>query len=235
MSRQLLDLSADPSLVTRDGQRATAGLLTLQEVLELAGGGAGLGRPAPGARPQPDRLESVLLGLGLWELAGPAREAVVGLEEFLLLREEELESLGAGLGARKRLVTAQAELHRRDWERGSLPRLPLADRRDGLMVTAPDVAAMLANIKQHGRLMRASLGYLRQQALQHRLRLAEVGGDLVPPDQLLLGAGAAAAELRGLAAGLERELAQLPGARKARPAVHLLAGLGGLLSPWPAS
>ena len=83
----------------------------------------------------------------------------LGPAEFLLLREEGLESLGAGLGARKRLVAAQAELHRRDWDRGSLPRLPLADRRDGLMVTAPEVAAMRANIPQHGRLMRASLGH----------------------------------------------------------------------------
>merc|ERR1712015_312509 len=83
------------------------------------------------------------------------------------------------------------------------------------MVSMVDVATMLANIAKHGRLMRASLGYLRLQAEDHGPRLARVGGDLVPVRQLLQGAADATAELHLLAAEaglLEGRLAELPGA-----------------------
>ena len=46
------------------------------------------------------------------------------------------------------------------------------------MVTAVDAAGMLANIGQHGRLMRANIAYMRLQLQEHGERLLAVGGDL---------------------------------------------------------
>ena len=188
----------------------------LQEVVEQWGGGRNTKpRQEAGVRVHDSQLGGVLLGLGLGDALATFEEAGVGLEEFLVLREGELEGLGLGLGARKRILAAQGEIHRRDWERGSLPSLQREARKEGLMVSTVDVATMLANIAQHGRLMRASLGFLRLQAADHGPLLARVGGDLVPAHQLLQGAAAATAELRLLAAEaglLEERLAELPGA-----------------------
>ena len=188
----------------------------LQEMVERWGGGRSTRpRQESGVRVHSSQLGGVLLGLGLGDALATFEEAGVGLEEFLVLREGELEGLGLGLGARKRILAAQGEIHRRDWERGSLPSLQREARKEGLMVSMVDVATMLANIAKHGRLMRASLGYLRLQAEDHGPRLARVGGDLVPVRQLLQGAADATAELHLLAAEaglLEGRLAELPGA-----------------------
>jgi hypothetical protein len=82
------------------------------------------------------------------------------------------------------------------------------------MVTAVDAAGMLANIGQHGRLMRANIAYMRLQLQEHGERLLAVGGDLVSPRQLAEHCRAAVAGL-GLvhreAQLLERELGGRPG------------------------
>ena len=154
----------------------------------------------------------------------------MGLEEFLLLREPELEALGVvRVGDRKKLLAAQGEIHRKDWERGSLPRLQQSARREGLMVTAVDAAGMLANIGQHGRLMRANIAYMRLQLEEHGERLLAVGEDLVSARQLEDHCRAAVAGL-GLvhreARLLERELEGRQGLRQGVRGGRLLLFLG---------
>ena len=225
VARMLVERGADLGLVSTDGQRAVdiaaaAGLATLQEVLEHLGGGKGIGEVVRHDREVEVRcsqVESVLLGLDLGKHSEAFREAEVGLEELLLLREEELESLGlVRLGERKRLMQALAEMHKTDWQRGSLPRLQQDARREGLMVSAVDAASMLANLVQHARLMRANLAYIRLQTRDHGPRLLEVGGDLVPPHQLLHHAeevSVALTLLRQEARGLARELLKVAGSQ----------------------
>ena len=121
VARLLLERGADTSLVSSDGQKAAdiaaaSGSGVLQEVLELWGVERGLGgrkEVTREARVRCSQVENILLGLDLGECTGLFREGGVGLEEFLLLREPELEALGVvRLGDRKKLMAAQGEIHR---------------------------------------------------------------------------------------------------------------------------
>ena len=99
------------------------------------------------------------------------------------------------------------------------------------MVTAVDAAGMLANIGQHGRLMRANIAYMRLQLQEHGERLLAVGGDLVSPRQLAEHCRAAVAGL-GLvhreAQLLERELGGRPGGQGGR--LLLLLGVAAVVA-----
>ena len=58
---------------------------------------------------------------------------------------------GFEFGARKRLMVAQAHIHKKDWERGSLPQLQLDSKKKGLMINTVDATTMMANISQHAK------------------------------------------------------------------------------------
>ena len=97
-------------------------------------------------------MENVLLGLDLYEYLRVFNDHNVGLTEFLLMRENDLEAMGIDkVGARKKLMEGQAEIHKKDWEKSSMPRLGMEDRRVGLRLTCPDATGIMANISQHSR------------------------------------------------------------------------------------
>ena len=52
------------------------------------------------------------------------------------------------------------------------------------MLNTPSATAMVANISQHARYIKANIGYIRLQLRQHGERLLSAGGDLVTPYQL---------------------------------------------------
>ena len=130
-------------------------------------------------------MENVLLGLDLRELVPAFREHKVGLEEFLLMKEEDIVKVGVDkVGVVKRLLVGQAEIHKADWTKSSLPSISSDHRREGLMLNTPSATAMVANISQHARYIKANIGYIRLQLRQHGERLLSAGGDLVAPYQL---------------------------------------------------
>ena len=183
VARLLLDRGADPNVVTRDGQRAadiagTGGNWTLQDVLEQFGGGkpvGGVRQMERKVRVTSNQVENVLLGLDLGEYVEMFREAEVGLEEFLLMREDELEKVGVTkVGARKKITIAQAEIHKKDWERSSLPKLQYDCKKKGLTISTVDATGMMANISQHARFTKANIGYIRLQLRDHGDRLLQV-------------------------------------------------------------
>ena len=52
------------------------------------------------------------------------------------------------------------------------------------MLNTPSATAMVANISQHARYIKANIGYIRLQLRQHGEKLLSAGGDLVTPYQL---------------------------------------------------
>ena len=48
-----------------------------------------------------------------------------------------------------------------------------------MQLSSPAVAALLANIAQHCKYIKANLGYVRLQLRQHGERLLQAGGDTV--------------------------------------------------------
>ena len=190
--RLLLEKGADPMLVSCDGQRASdiaasSGSCVLQDVIESFCGERGRGEFNRGEEvvKKYTEMENVLLGLDMRELVPMFRDHKVGLEEFLLMREDDMLRMGVDkVGSLKRLLVGQAEIHKADWAKSSLPPVATDHRREGLMLNTPTATAMMANISQHARYMKANIGFIRLQLREHGERLLSAGGDLVTPYQL---------------------------------------------------
>ena len=82
----------------------------------------------------------------------------VALEEFLLLREENMVRVGvAKVGAVKRLLIGKVEKHKTGWTKSSLPSIISDQRTTGLMLNTPTDITMVAStpisvyIRQQGR------------------------------------------------------------------------------------
>eukprot|EP00092_Neocalanus_flemingeri_P001990 GFUD01002123.1.p1 GENE.GFUD01002123.1~~GFUD01002123.1.p1 ORF type:complete len:485 (+),score=192.90 GFUD01002123.1:828-2282(+) len=219
--RLLLDKGADPMIVSCDGQRAadiaaSSSSCVMQDIIESFCGDRGRGVVARGEEmvKKFTEMENVLLGLDLREFVPVFREHKVGLEEFLLMREGDIERLGVDkVGAVKRLLVGQAEIHKADWAKSSLPSVAPDHRREGLMLTTPTATAMIANISQHARYIKANIGYIRLQLRQHGERLLSAGGDLVTPHQMRQQLDGCSSQLGLLCTEvnmLRRELARYP-------------------------
>ena len=105
---------------------------------------------------------------------------------FLMLKESDIDTLeNVKVGDRKRLITCQADLHKAEWSRSSLPSIDHAHRRAGLLLDTLSSTTMVANMSQHARFMRTNAAYLRSQLREHGARLLSAGSDAVLPWQLL--------------------------------------------------
>ena len=106
-------------------------------------------------------LQNVLLGIDAGEYLGLFEEHGVNLEHFLSLSEQDLEKMGvAKVGTRKKIVQAICEIHKRDWDKTSVPRVQPKDRRNGINFTCPEAVLMVANINKHFGFINANLRYL---------------------------------------------------------------------------
>ena len=123
-----------------------------------------------------------------------------------MLKESDIDTLeNVKVGDRKRLITCQADLHKAEWSRSSLPSIDHAHRRAGLLLDTLSSTTMVANMSQHARFMRTNAAYLRSQLREHGARLLSAGSDAVLPCQLLDQVQAAARHT----AALQQELGQL--------------------------
>jgi len=192
VARLLLDKGADPMIVNCDGQRvadiaACGGSNAMQDIIETFCGekGRAVLRGDETVKKFTE-MENVLLGLDLREYVPLFRKHMVGLEEFLLMREADIAGIGVDkVGAVKKLLIGQAEIHKAEWSKSSLPSVSSDHRREGLMLNTATTTAMVANISQHARYMKTNIGYVRQQLRDHGERLLCAGADLVSPHQLL--------------------------------------------------
>lgn len=252
VARVLLESGADTTLLSSDGQRAAdiAGsnsFSAIQDLVEHYSKEKTVVLSANGAAPEKlnvqnysskikkfTELENVLLGLDLHDYLEVFNEHKVGLSEFLLLTEADLLQMGIDqVGSRKKMLEGQAEIHKQAWEKPSMPRLGMEDKKVGLMLSCPDATAILANISQHARYLTANVGFIRAQLTNHGERLLQVGGDLVSPSQLLDQANSCDAnlgQLRQEVHYLQKQLVQAGAAKMAAPVD--MVRKGGLGSDW---
>jgi len=239
VARLLLEKGADPMIVSSDGQRAAdiaagSGSTVMQDVIEsfCVEKGRAVSNVAETVKKYTE-MENVLLGLDLGECVPAFKKHRVGLEEFLLMREEDIVTVGVDkVGAVKRLLVGQAEIHKADWAKSSLPCIASDHRREGLMLNTATSTAMVANISQHARYIKANIGYVRLQLREHGERLLCAGGDLVTPYQLLQQVDGCNNQLDLLGKEvrlLRRELARYPSTRKKDTADSINSGSGGRL------
>ena len=122
-----------------------------------------------------------------------------------MLKESDIDTLeNDKVGDRKRLIMCQADLHKAEWSKSSLPSIDHTHRRAGLLLDTLS-STMVANMSQHARFMRTNAAYLRSQLREHGARLLSAGSDAVLPWQLLDQVQAAARHT----AALQQELGQL--------------------------
>jgi ankyrin repeat/SAM/basic leucine zipper domain-containing protein 1 len=83
-------------------------------------------------------LDNILLGLEAGEVMPNFKAHNVDLQEFLQLGETDLVEIGVHqVGLRKKMMDAIAEMHKRQWEKSSLPRITPKEKQKGIYLTAP--------------------------------------------------------------------------------------------------
>ena len=113
-------------------------------------------------------LDFVLLGIDAKEYLPHFEAHGVTLEYFLALSESDLEKIGVEkVGVRKRMLTAISEIHKRNWEKTSLPIIKTIDKQKGIYYTCPDAVMMIANIADHFKYIRANVEHLRKNISDH--------------------------------------------------------------------
>jgi hypothetical protein len=128
----------------------------------------------------------------------------VSLEQFLTLTERDLREMGVDeVGVRKRLLDAVASVHKKDWQRASLPKITPRDKQAGIYVNCPDCVAMVASVREHAVLLGATADFLRGQIEEHP-ELLSLGQDVAGSDRLATLSGEAATKLYFAAGRLER-------------------------------
>jgi len=127
-------------------------------------------------------LQSVLAEIeGAAEYFRVFEDHRVNLEHFLSLSETDLEKMGIEkVGVRKRLVQSICEIHKRDWDQSSVPKVQPKDRSSGVHFTCPEAVLMIANINKHFTFINANIRYLRKNIESHPgvLRLGQEVADV---------------------------------------------------------
>ena len=104
-------------------------------------------------------LQSVLAEIeGAAEYFRVFEDHRVNLEHFLSLSETDLEKMGIEkVGVRKRLLQSICEIHKRDWDQSSVPKVQPKDRSSGVHFTCPEAVLMIANINKHFTFINANI------------------------------------------------------------------------------
>ena len=199
LARLLLDSGADPLLVNMDGQTAAdiaavGERETLEDIIMSFTGERGRqvkSRVRLDIR-EVTEMERTLSNAGLQHLNVHFGKHNIDPETSMLLREDDIKSLGVEeIGDVKKLLKCQAELHKEEWKRSSLPSLTSEQMSEGLMIDIVTATTMMANISMHARYMRRNVEFIKQQLGDHGERLLNTGSDLVSQAQLELQLGAA--------------------------------------------
>ena len=130
-------------------------------------------------------LENVLLGIDATEYLPVFEKHKLNLEHFLALNEDDLEKMGIDkVGVRKKMLNAICEIHKRDWDKSSLPKIQPKDRRRGIYFTCPEGVMMVANLNRHLAFLNANLKFLKKNIDSHP-ELLRFGQDMASARTML--------------------------------------------------
>jgi ankyrin repeat/SAM/basic leucine zipper domain-containing protein 1 len=140
-------------------------------------------------------LDFVLLGIDAKEYLPHFEAHGVTLDYFLALNESDLEKIGVDkVGVRKKMLTAISEIHKRNWEKTSLPVIKTVDKQKGIYYTCPDAVLMIANISDHFKYIRANVEHLRKN-ISDCPELLRIGQDVANLSDLNKRAAASKASI----------------------------------------
>ncbi|XP_078678757.1 uncharacterized protein LOC144914603 isoform X1 [Branchiostoma floridae x Branchiostoma belcheri] len=104
-------------------------------------------------------LEMFLYGLQLGHLVPVFQEHAVTFADLLKIKPEELDKMGIRqVGVQKTLLAAVRDVHKRDWEKSSLPR---PQGRAG--IRCDEAVAVLSNITRHVSYIASTVAYIHEE------------------------------------------------------------------------
>ncbi|XP_062592000.1 ankyrin repeat, SAM and basic leucine zipper domain-containing protein 1-like isoform X1 [Saccostrea cucullata] len=104
-------------------------------------------------------LELFLTGLGLNHLVQLFQDQHVEFDMFLRMTDEDLSKMGINqIGIRKKILDGIHAVHTRDWEKGSLPSIPVNRK-----LRCVEAVAIAANICKHTKYLSSTIGYIADQ------------------------------------------------------------------------
>ena len=187
VARILLEAGADPDIATQEGivaadlANTSEDSMLLDIILKFSKNRSKLFAPDLLESKEKDKIQSsvtecnsleykkyseldfVLLGIDAKEYLPHFEAHGVTLDYFLALNESDLEKIGVDkVGVRKKMLTAISEIHKRNWEKTSLPVIKTVDKQKGIYYTCPDAVLMIANISDHFKYIRANVEHLRK-------------------------------------------------------------------------
>lgn len=187
VARRLLEAGADPDLANVEGtvasdMAASRGNVALQSTIERFSKRKSLlsGLPIVDQHQHQkyNELDNVLLALDAGEYMRLFAGQKVDLEQFLQLNEQDLISMGIDkVGVRKKMVDAIVEMHKKDWEKTSLPKIQPRDKQNGIYLTCPDAVVMTANVARHLKFLSANIQFLKRH-LQETPQMLRIGQDV---------------------------------------------------------
>jgi len=127
---------------------------------------------------QYSEVDNILLAVNANEYLPAFKHHRVNLTEFLLLNESDLINIGVEkVGLRKRILDVIADMHKRQWEKSSVPKIPPRDKQNGIFLSAPDGALLIASVGQHLKLLNANVEFLARH-IREKPEMLKLGTDV---------------------------------------------------------
>ena len=83
-------------------------------------------------------VDNILLALEATDYISAFKEHRIDLQEFLLLNEADLITIGIEkVGLRKKMLEVIVDMHKREWEKSSVPKITPRDKQQGIYLSAP--------------------------------------------------------------------------------------------------
>ncbi|KAL5015305.1 hypothetical protein ScPMuIL_009575 [Solemya velum] len=115
-------------------------------------------------------LELFLCGLELGSFVYKFQEQHVDFPTFLRMTDDDFIKMGIQqIGVRKKLLDGIQAVHKKEWEKSSLPSI-LYNKH----ISCAEAVAMVANISKHSRYMGSCIGFVKDQLLAHPFILEQI-------------------------------------------------------------
>ena len=122
-------------------------------------------------------VDNILLGLDAKDFIESFKRHQVGIQEFLVLNEEDLVEIGvSNVGVRKKILEAIADINKRDWENSSLPQVKSKDKSRGIYLSVTDATCIMANISNHLNYINTNVVFIDKQ-INSKPELLKLGTD----------------------------------------------------------
>jgi len=189
IARRLLEAGARPDLAGSEGVlpvdlAMTKGHAKLQAIVGEYSKTRGIDLNMNKPKTNEDHLiqysevDNILLAVNANDYLPAFKHHRVNLTEFLLLDESDLINIGVEkVGLRKKILDVIADMHKRQWEKSSVPKITPRDKQNGIFLSAPDGALLIASVGQHLKLLNANVEFLARH-IREKPEMLKLGTDV---------------------------------------------------------